>query len=65
MPKTREVEEAIAEQHTQYLKNQPTTLRRCLGCSHWMNSAGADHRICNTCRPVRIAAHGRVGERVL
>lgn len=32
------------------LKAQPTELRRCLQCEHWMRSTGPDHRICNPCK---------------
>jgi hypothetical protein len=45
---TREL--AIEEKRALELHRQPTELRRCLKCDHWMHSTGADHRICNPCK---------------
>ena len=64
MPKTRELTSDIAGQHQQYLKNQPTALRRCLSCEAWMRSTGADHRICNRCKGIPSHLEGHVGARV-
>lgn len=54
----------IGAQHALYLKNLPTTLRRCLGCEYWMRSTGADHRVCNSCKGVPgCRDDGSVGSR--
>lgn len=56
-------EVAIIERHALYLKAQPTTLRRCLGCEEWMHSTGPDHRICNCCKGEPDFASSPVGRR--
>ena len=64
MPRRAEMESAIRDQHALYLRNQPTTLRRCLCCDDWMHSTGPGHRVCNPCKGEPGFAHSRVGERV-
>lgn len=42
----------------------PISLRRCLGCDHWMRSTGVEHRLCNTCKGTEWRdeySGGRVG----
>ena len=55
---------AIREAHALYLKAQPTTLKRCLGCDEWMHSTGADHRICNCCKGESDCQSSPVGRRI-
>lgn len=54
-------QEEIREYRTIELRNQPTTLRRCLGCEDWMHSTGADHRLCNLCKDQDNYQGSRVG----
>lgn len=42
--------QAILEKQALALKAQPTELRRCLKCEHFLHSTGPDHRICNPCK---------------
>lgn len=55
--------EAVIERQELLLRAQPTTLRRCLSCEHWMHSTGADHRICNPCKGL-VYVRGLAGKRV-
>lgn len=54
----------ITERRRIYLKEQPTTLRRCLGCDDWMRSAGPDNRICNPCKGQPDYRGSQVGSRL-
>jgi hypothetical protein len=60
---------AVMERQALYLKEQPTTLRRCLGCDEWMHSTGPDHRLCNPCKcepdftTSKVGARATVGHR--
>ena len=42
--------QALRENKRLTLKAQPTELRRCLQCEHWMRTTGPDHRVCNPCK---------------
>ena len=64
MPKGKDLAEAIVERHALYLKQQPTTLRRCLRCDWWMRSTGPDHRLCNHCKGIPAHQDGHVGGRI-
>jgi len=50
--------------HTVYLKEQPTTLRRCLGCDDWMHSTSVCHRMCNACKGLPNYEGSPVGRRI-
>ena len=41
---------ALTTLENKLARQVPITLRRCLGCDHWMRSTGADHRLCNFCK---------------
>jgi len=56
--------EAIEEKKALALHRQPTELRRCLRCDHWMHSTGPDHRICNHCKGEPRHQRGLAGQRV-
>lgn len=59
-----DLKESIRDRKTQYLKEQQTILRRCLGCSDWMHSTGPDHRICNPCKGEPDYRSSVVGRRI-
>jgi len=63
-PSDKEMLEAVNEYHALYLKEQPTTLRRCLGCEDWMHSTGSDHRVCNACKGEADFTSSPVGRRL-
>ena len=54
---------ACEEKRALELHRQPTELRRCLSCEHWLHSTGPDHRICNPCKNLTYV-RGRAGKRV-
>lgn len=59
-----ELKEDIRARRTVYLKDQPTQLRRCLGCDDWMRSTGPDHRVCNPCKGEPDYRSSDVGRRL-
>ena len=55
---------ATSENKSLKLAAQPTSLRRCLDCEHWMRSTGPDHRICNSCKREHVRGPLCPGSRV-